>query len=128
MSDLCFIISMFVNIVNNVIYTSPSPCSIERYNIYESCRIGLKANTLLLQALEVIHELQKQFPIKRSPMRLRLTVPEQEVSALLEKLTTWNASIVSKDPSGNQLSIVSPSLSFLCGKSFPKLLRKLRFF
>ncbi|KAM5562477.1 hypothetical protein ABKV19_017612 [Rosa sericea] len=58
------------------------------------------------QALEVIHELQKQFPIKRSPMRLRLTVPEQEVSALLEKLTTWNASIVSKDPSGNQLSII----------------------
>ncbi|XP_050364222.1 uncharacterized protein LOC126782910 [Argentina anserina] len=58
------------------------------------------------QALEVIHELQKQFPIKRSPMRLRLKVPEQQVSALMEKLTTWNASVVSQDTSGNLLSII----------------------
>lgn len=58
------------------------------------------------QALEVIHELQKHFPIKRSPMRLRLTVPEQEFSSISEKLNTWNASIVSKDESGNHLSIM----------------------
>lgn len=40
-------------------------------------------------------------------MRLRLTVPEQEFSSISEKLNTWNASIVSKDESGNHLSIVS---------------------
>ncbi|XP_057470182.1 uncharacterized protein LOC130759103 isoform X1 [Actinidia eriantha] len=58
------------------------------------------------QALEVIRELQKHFPIKRSPMRLRLTIPEQNFSSLLEKLNSWNSSIISKDESGNQLSII----------------------
>lgn len=58
------------------------------------------------QALEVIRELQKYFPIKRSPMRLRLTIPEQNFSSLSEKLNSWNSSIVSKDESGNQLSII----------------------
>ncbi|PSS31753.1 Ribosome maturation protein like [Actinidia chinensis var. chinensis] len=58
------------------------------------------------QALEVIRELQKHFPIKRSPMRLRLTIPEQNFSSLSEKLNGWNSSIVSKDESGNQLSII----------------------
>lgn len=63
-----------------------------------------------MQALEVIHELQKQFPIKRSPMRLRYIVPEQNVPSLLDKLNAWSASIVSNDQSGNQQrSIVSPS-------------------
>ncbi|XP_040998532.1 ribosome maturation protein SBDS [Juglans microcarpa x Juglans regia] len=58
------------------------------------------------QALEVIHELQKLFPIKRSPMRLRLYVPEKNYSSLLEKLNIWNATIVSKDDFGSQPSIV----------------------
>lgn len=58
------------------------------------------------QALEVIHELQKQFPIKRSPMRLRLTVPEQGCSSLIEKLNAWSAKIASKDQSGSQLYII----------------------
>ncbi|KAJ9675134.1 hypothetical protein PVL29_024186 [Vitis rotundifolia] len=58
------------------------------------------------QALEVIRELQKHFPIKRCPMRLRLTVPQQNFSSLLEKLNVWNGSIVSKDESGGQLSII----------------------
>lgn len=40
-------------------------------------------------------------------MRLRLTVPEKEFSSISEKLNTWNAIIVSKDESGNHLSIVS---------------------
>ncbi|XP_031248579.1 ribosome maturation protein SBDS [Pistacia vera] len=57
------------------------------------------------QALEVIRELQKHFPIKRSPMRVRLTLPGQNSSSLMEKLNAWNASIVSKDESGSQLSI-----------------------
>lgn len=60
-----------------------------------------------MQALEVIRELQKHFPIKRSPMRVGLTVPEQNISSLMEKLDAWNASIVSKDNSGSQLSLVS---------------------
>lgn len=58
------------------------------------------------QALEVIRELQKHFPIKRSPMRVGLTVPEQNISSLMEKLDAWNASIVSKDNSGSQLSLI----------------------
>ncbi|KAK3230499.1 hypothetical protein Dsin_002380 [Dipteronia sinensis] len=58
------------------------------------------------QALEVIRELQKNFPIKRSPMRIRLTVPEQNSSSLMEKLNAWNAKIVSKDESGSQISVI----------------------
>uniref|UniRef100_A0A2P2JHJ4 Ribosome maturation protein SBDS n=1 Tax=Rhizophora mucronata TaxID=61149 RepID=A0A2P2JHJ4_RHIMU len=58
------------------------------------------------QALEVIRELQKHFPIKRSPMRLRITVLEPGFSSLLEDLNTWNVTIVSKDESGSQISIV----------------------
>ncbi|XP_059632922.1 uncharacterized protein LOC132275442 [Cornus florida] len=63
-------------------------------------------NSSKKQALEVIRELQKHFPIKRSPMRLRLDVPEQNCPSLLEKLNTWNTSIVSKDESGTQLSVI----------------------
>ncbi|PQQ19115.1 ribosome maturation protein SBDS [Prunus yedoensis var. nudiflora] len=39
-------------------------------------------------------------------MRLRLIVPEQEFSSLSEKLTAWNATIVSKDQTGSQISII----------------------
>ena len=60
----------------------------------------------LVQALDVIRELQKHFPIKRSPMRLRLTVPVQNFASLLEKLKEWDASLVSKDESGTQMSTV----------------------
>lgn len=58
--------------------------------------------------MEVIRELQKHYPIKRSPMKLRLTVPESNSSSLIEKLNLWNATIVSKDESPTQLSVVSP--------------------
>ncbi|GAV69137.1 SBDS domain-containing protein/SBDS_C domain-containing protein [Cephalotus follicularis] len=58
------------------------------------------------QALDVIRELQKHFPIKRSPMRVKLNVPEQNFTTLMEKLNVWNASIVSKDESGIQLSVI----------------------
>ncbi|XP_037496050.1 ribosome maturation protein SBDS isoform X2 [Jatropha curcas] len=61
---------------------------------------------ICLEALEVIRELQKHFPLKRSPMRLRLNIAEPNLSTLLEKLSTWNATIVSKDESGSQLSII----------------------
>ncbi|KAF4349077.1 hypothetical protein G4B88_029046, partial [Cannabis sativa] len=57
------------------------------------------------RAQEVIHELQKCFPIKRSPMKLRLSVPEQGLSTLMEKLNSWNAKLISKDDKlGTQLS------------------------
>lgn len=58
------------------------------------------------QALEVIHELQKHYPIKRSPMRLRLTVPGENLSSLMDKLNGWNANIISKDESADQISVV----------------------
>ncbi|CAA6668444.1 unnamed protein product [Spirodela intermedia] len=58
------------------------------------------------QALELIRELQKHFPIKRSPMRLRLIIPEGSISPLMEKLSTWGANVISKDESGSQLCVV----------------------
>ncbi|KAH6782583.1 sequence-specific DNA binding transcription factor [Perilla frutescens var. frutescens] len=58
------------------------------------------------QALEVIRELQKHYPIKRSPMRLRLTVPEQNMPSVMEKINGWNSTIVSRDESGSQLSVI----------------------
>ncbi|KAL1819301.1 hypothetical protein ACET3Z_014170 [Daucus carota] len=63
-------------------------------------------NSSKKQALEVIRELQKHFPIKRSPMRLRLTVPGQAFSSVSEKLNEWKSSVVSKEESGNQLSVI----------------------
>ena len=67
----------------------------------------LLSSVCLLQALEVIRELQKHFPIKRSPMRLRLTVPEGNLPSLMEKLSSLNASIIAKDESADQISVVS---------------------
>ncbi|KAK1276581.1 hypothetical protein QJS04_geneDACA016785 [Acorus gramineus] len=63
-------------------------------------------NSSKKQALEVIRELQKHFPIKRSPMRLRLVIPIRNFTSLMEKLNTWNAVITSKDESGDQSSVV----------------------
>lgn len=63
-------------------------------------------NSSKKQALEVIRELQKHFPIKRSPMRVRLTVPGQNFSSVSEKLIEWHASIISKEESGNQSSVI----------------------
>ena len=61
-----------------------------------------------MQSLEVSRELQKNFPIKRSPMKLRLTVPGQNFHSLCEKLNEWSVTIVSKDESGCHPSVVSP--------------------
>ncbi|XP_057973958.1 uncharacterized protein LOC131161938 [Malania oleifera] len=62
-------------------------------------------NSSKKQALEVIRELQKHFPIKRSPMRVRLTVPQPNFPSLADKLNAWNTSTISKDESGSQLSV-----------------------
>lgn len=66
---------------------------------------------LSMQALELIQELQKHFPIKRCPLRIRVAAPEEEVSALLEKLNVWKAIIISKEGSAGQISVVSPYCS-----------------
>ncbi|PWA86528.1 Ribosome maturation protein SBDS [Artemisia annua] len=58
------------------------------------------------QALDVIRELQKHYPIKRSPMRLRLTLPKPNIDALEGKLSEWNTVIFSKDESASNFSIV----------------------
>ncbi|KAI3831651.1 hypothetical protein MKX03_021127 [Papaver bracteatum] len=62
--------------------------------------------SLHAQALRVIRELQKRYPIKRAPMVLRLSIPVENSCSLMEKLNAWNAEIVSKVESGNQLSLV----------------------
>lgn len=80
------------------------------------------------QALEVIRELQKRYPIKRSPMRLRMTVAQQNFPSILEKLNTWSGEIVAKDESGNQLSVIcelDPSLFRECDTLVRNLLGRL---
>ncbi|KAH7685283.1 Ribosome maturation protein Sdo1/SBDS protein [Dioscorea alata] len=46
------------------------------------------------------------FPIKRSPMRIRVIIPEKNFPPLTEKLKEWNTNIVSQDESAEHLSIV----------------------
>ncbi|KAJ6818713.1 ribosome maturation protein SBDS [Iris pallida] len=58
------------------------------------------------QALEVIRKLQEHFPIKRAPLTLRFMVPEKNLSFLMEKLSCWDASILSKDESGDHVSVI----------------------
>ncbi|KAK7332860.1 hypothetical protein VNO80_29616 [Phaseolus coccineus] len=58
------------------------------------------------QALELIQELQKHFPIKRCPLRIRATAPQDQLPHLLEKLKEWNATVISKEGSSTQLSVV----------------------
>ncbi|XP_057521744.1 uncharacterized protein LOC130801844 [Amaranthus tricolor] len=69
------------------------------------------------QALEVIRQLQEKFPIKRSPMRLRITISPESLSSILEKLGTWHGDIVAKEESGSRVSVVcelDPSLFREC--------------
>ncbi|KAJ4802295.1 Ribosome maturation protein SBDS [Rhynchospora pubera] len=70
------------------------------------------------QALDLIKELQKHFPIKRAPMRLRLIIPQSSFSSLLDKISSWEGTtIMSRDESGNEPSIVceiEPSLYREC--------------
>lgn len=54
------------------------------------------------QALELIRELEKTFPIARARMRLRLVVPSDQGSKLLGKLEGWN-SIVEQSEEVNAL-------------------------
>lgn len=78
-------------------------------DLIPSLRIGkfVQKFMLTMQALEVIKELQKHFPIKRAPMRIRFTVTSESSSSLLEQLSSWNGTIVSKHESSTEISIVS---------------------
>eukprot|EP00252_Welwitschia_mirabilis_P005428 TRINITY_DN1590_c0_g1_i1.p1 TRINITY_DN1590_c0_g1~~TRINITY_DN1590_c0_g1_i1.p1 ORF type:complete len:376 (+),score=83.66 TRINITY_DN1590_c0_g1_i1:299-1426(+) len=58
------------------------------------------------QALELIRELQKQFPIKRALMKLRLVIPIDQEANMLQRLNEWNGSVESKEIAGQQLIIV----------------------
>jgi len=58
-------------------------------------------------------------------MRLRLAVPEQNFSSLLDKLNTWNASIVSKDESATQM-FVTCEIEPGCFRDCDSLVRNLQ--
>lgn len=74
--------------------------------------------SVVLQSLKVIKKLIEHFPIKRAPLSVRFTAPKPNFAGLMEKVAEWNATVVSKDESGAQPSIVSISSSsfwlFLC--------------
>lgn len=63
--------------------------------------------SMVLQALKVIKKLMENFPIKRAPLRVRFTAPKPSFAGLMEKVAEWNATVISKDESGTQPSIVS---------------------
>jgi hypothetical protein len=61
----------------------------------------------MVQALDLIKELQKHFPIKRAPMRLRLIIPQGSYSSLLDKISSWEGTTISsRSESGNEPSVV----------------------
>ncbi|GJN12635.1 hypothetical protein PR202_ga30930 [Eleusine coracana subsp. coracana] len=69
------------------------------------------------QALKVIKKLMERFPIKRAPLRVRLTAPKPKFAGLMDKVVEWNAIVISKDESGNPPSIVceiEPSILHSC--------------
>jgi len=70
--------------------------------------------SLVLQALKVIKKLIEHFPIKRAPLRVRFTAPKLNFTGLMEKIAEWNATVISKDESGTQPSIVSLLFYFFC--------------
>lgn len=63
-------------------------------------------NSSKKQSLVVIRELQKKFPIKRCPMRLRIIIPNENVTSFKEKLDEWDSQIESDSESGNQSFII----------------------
>ncbi|KAK3120817.1 hypothetical protein QOZ80_8BG0642140 [Eleusine coracana subsp. coracana] len=69
------------------------------------------------QALKVIKKLMERFPIKRAPLRVRLTAPKPKFAGLMDKVVEWNAIVISKDESGNPPSVVceiEPSILHSC--------------
>ncbi|CAM6105732.1 unnamed protein product [Calypogeia fissa] len=58
------------------------------------------------QALELIRELTKRFPISRARMRLKIVVPISKRAATLERLHAWSATIESEEESKESFSVV----------------------
>lgn len=58
------------------------------------------------QALELIRDLQKQFPIIRARMKLRLVVPFSGIKDLMNILNSWNARIEAKEETNTSMSLV----------------------
>ncbi|KAI5055657.1 hypothetical protein GOP47_0029178 [Adiantum capillus-veneris] len=58
------------------------------------------------QALELIKELEKQFPIVRAKMRLHLLVPNDQGPKLTQKLEEWNSLIEQSDDPNNMFKVV----------------------
>lgn len=58
------------------------------------------------QALDLMRELQKRFPIARARMELRLIVPSREKDDTLAHLRQWSAVIRSEEHAGPHFSVV----------------------
>ncbi|OMO95029.1 Ribosome maturation protein SBDS [Corchorus capsularis] len=101
-----YTISMIERLMHEI-HFAVDPNSSSKKQVFFSFFFLISFSSLFFSAaLEVIRELQKNFPIKRSPMRLRLNVPGENFHALSEKLNEWSATIVSKDESGSELLLV----------------------
>lgn len=62
----------------------------------------------LVQALELIRELQKKYPITRACMKLRFVVPDNQIDRLTTTLNTWNARIETKEKMTAVTTLVFP--------------------
>ncbi|BBN17119.1 ribosome maturation protein SDO1 [Marchantia polymorpha subsp. ruderalis] len=60
----------------------------------------------LVQALEIIRELTKQFPITRARMRLKLVVAVNKKASLLERLEAWSSTIESEEEANKLFTVV----------------------
>lgn len=60
-----------------------------------------------MQALELIRELQKKYPITRARMKLRFVVPINQIESLTTALSSWNAQIEGKEETTTNTSLVS---------------------
>lgn len=58
------------------------------------------------QALELIRELQKKYPITRARMKLRFVVPINQIESLTTALSSWNAQIEGKEETTTNTSLV----------------------
>jgi ribosome maturation protein Sdo1 len=76
-------------------------------NFFVICISPLICDSLVAQALKIIKKLMECFPIKRAPLRVRITAPKPKFAGLMEKVVEWNAIVISKDESGNPPSVVS---------------------
>lgn len=63
-----------------------------------------------LQALELIRELTKHFPIARARMRVKLVLALSKKPTILERLSAWGATTESEEETNDLFSVVRLSL------------------